>query len=164
MNNKFVIFISIVSVLILGIGIVAATSKTPPQLEQTDGAKLEFVGDKTFDWGIIDINGGIVEKIFTIRNAGETDLLMTNVKTSCMCTEAQVIINGEASPAFQMHAQSSWKGTVKPGEEAQIRVVFDPLFHGPTGTGPITRLIGFDTNDRNNATGELTVTAVVAKK
>ena len=113
-------------------------------------AKIEILDDPSHNWGKIDINGGIVEKVFQIKNTGESDLEITNFKTSCMCTETQVSIKGEQSPVFGMHTQSGWKGAVKPGETADVVVAFDPLFHGPQGTGPITRLVSFDTNDASN--------------
>ena len=55
------------------------------------------------------------------------------------------------------------KGVVKPGETADINVVFDPMFHGPQGTGPITRLVSFNTNDSSNRTVEFKLTGNVIR-
>jgi hypothetical protein len=78
-----------------------------------------------------------------------------------MCTEAQVVINDEKSPVFGMHSRSSWKGVVSSGESADVKVVFDPLFHGPQGTGPITRLVSFETNDPESPRMEFKLTGNV---
>ena len=78
-----------------------------------------------------------------------------------MCTEAIVAIDGEKSPIFGMHTRSGWKGVIEPGQTAVVKVVFDPMFHGPQGTGPITRLVSFNTNDSENSTVELRLTGNV---
>ena len=175
MRNKFVIIIVLISVLILSVGVALTTRKTPVQstrqaqsnsqtLQESTDARLEFVGEKFFDWGDIDIYGGIVEKTFTIKNSGTTDLELTNFRTSCMCTEVDVTIADQKSPSFGMHTPTAWKGIVKPGEEALVSVKFDPLFHGPEAVGPITRLVGFNSNDKNNSVGEFRLKADVIKK
>ena len=86
------------------------------------------------------------------------------MKTSCMCTQAKIVINGVSSPAFGMHGSSEWKGTIKPKEIAEVRAVFDPLFHGPDAVGPVTRFVSFDTNDVKNPTVELKLTGNVVKE
>ena len=97
------------------------------------------------------------------KNTGESHLELTNFKTSCMCTETQISINGEKSPVFGMNTISDWKGVVRPGETAVVNVVFDPMFHGPQGTGPITRIVSFDTNDSGNRTVEFRLTGNVVR-
>ena len=46
---------------------------------------------------------------------------------------------------------------------AVVNVVFDPMFHGPQGTGPITRIVSFDTNDSGNRTVEFRLTGNVVR-
>ncbi|MFZ5425121.1 MAG: DUF1573 domain-containing protein [Patescibacteria group bacterium] len=164
-ENKILIsLIGISTVFILILGTIFATKTQPPVLESSGDAKVEVLGAKLHDWGEIDIEGGNVEKTFLIKNAGTSNLDISNFKTSCMCTEAQVTIAGVQSPAFGMHATSSWKGTLAPDSTAEVKVVFDPLFHGPQGTGPITRLVSFDTNDPSNRTVEFRLTGNVVSK
>lgn len=162
MNNKLLIGIfagSTLAILLLGL---LLTSKTQaPQLQSSDDVSASVLGAKTHNWGNIDIRGGDVEKIFEIKNSGSVDLEMSNIKTSCMCTTAQVIVNGKISPIFGMHTLSSWKGVVKPDQVAQVKVVFDPMAHGPQGTGPVTRSVFIETNDSSNPTIELRVSGVV---
>ena len=88
---------------------------------------------------------------------------LTGIKTSCVCTKAQVVIDGKTSPYFSMHSTSSWVGEVAPGKEAQLTVIFDPAFHGPTGVGPIERLIDIQTNDIQNPNLEFSLKGVVVK-
>lgn len=163
-NKKLIIIISLVSLVIFILGVAAISSSSPQTLNKNANSHIEFMSEKQHNWGEIDIEGGVVEKEFEIKNTGEGNLEVNNFKTSCMCTEVEVIINGERSPAFGMHSQSGWKGVIKPGESAQIHVVFDPMFHGPQGTGPVTRYISFNTNDQDNSSVELKLTGDVVKK
>ncbi len=162
-NKVLVGLVSLFSILILVSGMVLVNKTQPPALEVSGAAKVEVLGAETHDWGEIDIEGGYVEKTFQIKNTGDTDLEITNFKTSCMCTETQVSILGDKSPIFGMHTKSGWKGSIKPGETADINVVFDPMFHGPQGTGQITRLVSFNTNDFSNQTVEFRLTGNVVR-
>jgi hypothetical protein len=160
-DKKIFGLVGVITLAILVLGIVFTNKTQPPELEQTAMAAVEVIDENSHDWGKIDINGGNMEKTFQIKNNGEGDLEITNVKTSCMCTEARIAINGKNSPVFGMHTRSGWSGVIEPGQTAEIIVVFDPLFHGPQGTGPITRLISFNTNDSENPTVEFKLTGNV---
>src|SRR3546814_5883119 len=57
---------------------------------------------------------------FVLRNVGGKPLHISEVRTSCMCTFAQVIIDDEESPTFNMVMHNSaavqrWQGVVEPG-------------------------------------------------
>jgi hypothetical protein len=52
--------------------------------------------------------GTLVEHVFTFKNTGEAPLILTQVTASCGCT----------TPEYSKHP-------VAPGEEGQIKVVFD---------------------------------------
>lgn len=160
-NTKIVAGIVGLSLLIL-VGGVLLVSRTPqpPKIIASPEARIE-VPETTHAWGRIPIDGGNVEKVFSIKNVGSGTLELANVQTSCMCTEAQVIVNGEKSPFFGMHASSSWMGRVEAGQEAQLVVIFDPAFHGPSGVGQITRIVSLQTNDREHQKLEFTLTAEV---
>ena len=155
---------AIVTVVILMAGFLLVNRTRTPVLTENESADMQVIGDKFHDWGEIDINGGNVEHIFEVKNVGDVPLEITNFKTSCMCTEVKVIINGESSPSFGMHTRSGWKGSVLPGQTAQIVVVFDPMFHGPQATGPITRLVSFNTNDSQHSSVEFKLTGNVVSK
>lgn len=165
MNQKKILIAFIVltvAILAGGIYILSVTSTTPQKVITSQNAKVN-VDQKTHDWGQIAYSGGNVSKTFTIKNTGTDVLRLTNIKTSCDCTKAQVTIDGKNSPFFSMHSTSSWVGEVAAGKEASLTVIFDPAFHGPTGVGPMERLISVQTNDINNPNLEFSLKGVVVK-
>lgn len=165
MNQKKIVIAFIVltvAILVGGIYILSVTSTTPQKVITSQNVKVN-VDQKTYDWGNIPYSGGNVSYAFTIKNRGTGVLKLTNIKTSCDCTTAQVSIDGKVSPNFGMHTTSSWVGEVDPGKEAQLTVIFDPDFHGPTGVGPMERLISVQTNDINNPNLEFSLKGVVVK-
>ena len=159
--DKIIISIVIASFLIVGVGVFAASKvgNTAAVVESRE-VKVEL-SETEYAWGDIQMKNGVVTKLFTIKNNGTQDLELANIKTSCMCTTAAISVNGPKSPTFRMHQASSWKGIVAPGKEAQLEVVFDPAFHGPSGVGQITRQITVETNDASNKLLTFAVTANV---
>ncbi|MBI2196367.1 DUF1573 domain-containing protein [Candidatus Daviesbacteria bacterium] len=162
-EKKLIIIFVAITALILGGGIfVLSSSSTPAKITASQNAKAEIL-EKTFDWGNIPYSGGNATKTFTIKNSGTDTLRLSGIKTSCTCTKAQVTIDGKGSPYFSMHPTSSWVGVVAPGKTAELLVIFDPAFHGPTGVGPMERLISVDTNDIQNPKIEFSLKGVVVK-
>ncbi len=158
--NKLIVSLILLTAAIIGGGSYLVVRSSPSQLS-SDQSAVATITETSFDWGTIGINNGKVQKNFTIKNNGSSPLRLNNVVTSCMCTTAQVVINGQSSPAFGMHAKSSWSGEVEPGQNADLVVVFDPAFHGPSGVGAITRIITVDTSDAKNPQLSFTLTANV---
>ena len=70
------------------------------------GAKIKF--EKTeHDFGTIN-EGDIVDTVFSFKNSGKSELIITSAKGSCGCTVPE------------------WpKEPIMPGEEGQIRVKFN---------------------------------------
>lgn len=162
-DKKIIIGLAVLTLVILGGGVyVVSSTSAPTRITSSQNAKVE-VDQKIFDWGNIPYSGGNATKAFTIKNTGTGILKLTNIKTSCDCTKAQIAIDGKVSPYFSMHSTSSWVGEVAPGREAQLTVIFDPAFHGPTGVGPIERLISMETNDIQNPRLEFSLKGVVVK-
>ncbi|MBI2074964.1 MAG: DUF1573 domain-containing protein [Candidatus Levybacteria bacterium] len=162
-EKKIIIIFVLITILILGGGVFfLSTSSAPAQISSSKNAKVA-IDQKTYNWGKIPYSGGNATKTFKIKNTGTDVLKLTNIKTSCVCTKALVVIDGAESPYFSMHSSSSWVGEVKPGKEASLTVIFDPAFHGPSGVGPITRIISVATNDINNPNLEFTLTGNVVK-
>jgi hypothetical protein len=96
----------------------------------------------SFDWGNINIAGGNVSKTFPLTNTENEPLLVTGAVTSCMCTTAFFTLqDGSISPVFGMQGGKNWSHEVKPGESFEVTVIYDPMAHGPTATGPITRTV-----------------------
>lgn len=163
-DNKLVIGIIAVTILILGGGIwIAQKSSSTTEIVKSSDSKAS-VDETDHDWGTIQLKGGDVKKIFTIRNVGTEPLQLHGVKTSCMCTTARITIGDHTSPSFGMHQKSSWAGSVPSGDAAEVEVVFAPDFHGPSGVGAITREITVSTNDSNNPEITLNVAATVVKE
>ncbi len=100
--------------------------------------------------GTIDYRKGIVTVYFTVENKGSSDLVITEMETSCGCTEASLIVNGEEGPRFGMRGHGNWptgwSATLKPGERAQLKVTYDPNAHG-IYVGPVERIILIRSND-----------------
>lgn len=118
----------------------------------SDSGMLSALEKTTFDWEDINIEGGDVEHVFRLKNAGDKDLIIKSASTTCMCTTAFVETkDGLKSPAFGMHGSTPWGQPIKPGEEFDVRVVFDPMAHGPTATGPIQRSVFLVTSSKPNA-------------
>ena len=147
------------TVLVLVAGVVAAlkwpANKATVLSSSSGGSGRLELAEKTHDWGEIPINGGKVEKVFGLTNAGEGELELANLATSCMCTTVVVKTRAGESPAFGMHEQSTWKARLEAGETAEMRVVFDPAYHGPSGKGAVTRVVKFETSDPGNRQVEL---------
>lgn len=162
-DKKIITGLILLTLLILGGGVfVLSATSSQPKITVSQNARVE-VSEKTFDWGNIPYGGGNVSKTFTIKNTGSDPLKLTNIKTSCTCTKAQIAIDGKVSPYFSMHSTLSWVGEVAVGKSAELTVIFDPAFHGPTGVGPIERFISLETNDVQNPKLEFSLKGVVVK-
>lgn len=124
------------------------------QLSVAGSGRISVLTNMSIDWGDIDITGGKVEYSFKMKNVGDDDLIIKSGSTTCMCTSAQVITSGGVnSPLFGMAAHggtASWGYAAKPGEEFELKVVFDPMAHGPDAVGPITRSAFLVTSSKPN--------------
>lgn len=161
MNKKFIIGVIVTSLVVMfGGATLAFKMGSGAQVEVDQGARVEVVNN-TYDWGEIGIDDGVVEKEFVVRNLGSKVLKLYNANTSCACTTVQIITTDKSSPLFGMHDKSAYVTDVQPGEEARVKVVFDPAFHGPTGVGPISRQVFIQTNDPDNPEIEFLLSAVV---
>jgi len=162
-KSKFIIvtFVAVIILLIPGV-YLASTINSPAEVQINSEAKA-VIDESTYNWGEIEINGGNVEKVFEITNAGNDSLILSNVETSCMCTTAQLILAGKDSPIFGMHSKSGYVFEVPSGKTAKLKIVFDPAFHGPSGVGSISRQIRVDTNDPLNPQLNFMLTAMVRK-
>jgi len=124
---------------------------------QVDTEKIEL--------GEIAVQGDYPAE-FNITNTGDAPLEISDVRTSCMCTYAEIIIGEEKSPEFNMVMHNSpqvrrWKDTVEPGESAVVRAMYKP--HLMPVEGPVERSVIFTTNDPNNREVELRISAIVQK-
>lgn len=162
-ENKTIIAIVVSTVLLLvGIVFLATKMSNAAKVDASSDAKAVVKSNK-YDWGEIGINNGVVEANFEIVNEGENTLKLYNVTTSCACTTARLITAKATSPVFGMHTKSGYVMDVEPGDKATLKVIFDPLFHGPNGLGPISRTITVTSNDASNPTLTFDLSAQVIK-
>ncbi len=166
MDKKFLLLIGGFILAVIGIAIFALGSgENRAVVQKTAGAKIS-VDHSSKSVGNIPYDGGDLIHVFPIKNVGDKDLEIANVATSCMCTKAYLKQGDTKSDGFGMKgmsAPSSWKGIIKPGQTAQIVMDFDPTYHGPSGTGPITRTVSFETNDPDNPYVEVGFDGIVTK-
>ncbi len=165
-EKKFIGLITLVSTVVLigGVFLLSKGSDNDPssRVTMSENAKVT-VEETSYDWGEIGLNDGKVEKIFTIKNEGTETLNLLNVVTSCMCTTAQLSLGDKSSPVFGMHQKSNYVMEVPAGESAELRAIFDPAFHGPSGVGPINRQITVATNDSSRPELNFMLKAMVRK-
>lgn len=165
MSPKLVLAFVLFSLVSVGgtVWLVARMSgpSTPAQVQASGEAKA-VVTETSWDWGDIGINNGKVDKSFDITNDGTAPLKLFAGTTSCACTNAQLILGDKQSGVFGMHAKSA-VFEVPAGATAQLKVVFDPLFHGPSGLGSISRTATIKTNDPSQSQLSFTLTANVIK-
>lgn len=118
------------AICLLGIGFSISTGAAP---------RLE-IERSVWDMGRIP-NGREIEHSFKIRNAGDTDLDLRQVRPSC-----PECLSALARPAV-----------LRPGQEGTIDCRFDPRFLA----GPVTREVFVESNDPRGALQVLTLHAQV---
>src|SRR3989338_7225379 len=89
-DTKKLIGLGIVAMTVIVGGILLGVSGV--MKNSTPDAALAF--DKTFyDFGTISMSNGKIAQTFILQNTGDQDVRLTDIRTSCMCTEA--VIDGK---------------------------------------------------------------------
>ncbi|MDZ7587379.1 MAG: DUF1573 domain-containing protein [Patescibacteria group bacterium] len=115
------------------------------------------------DLGTVSQTKGIVTTEFTLENKGKTALVIDKLSSSCGCTSASLVYQGKEGPKFSMpgHGQEepdpNWQVAVASGDQAQIKVYYDPMVHADL-TGPVTRTVSVHSNDPVDFETKLTIT------
>ena len=105
--NKFNIIIVGLAILVSGGAIYAwRTGVFEPKPPRLAVSPLEY------DLGKVKQSEGVVSRTFAVRNEGGQDAAISEVLTSCSCTTAEI-----------------GKKIIKPGETADLKVIFDPNYH-----------------------------------
>lgn len=137
--NKYIIGAGIVVVVLILASSYMTVDTGKPSV--TNVASAIIVAEPPYDFGDIDIFGGKVRTTYTLKNEGTEDVTIVSAQTSCMCTEGEI-----DELKFGMH-QSNVKDVVIPaGGEKTLTATYDPLAHGPSGTGKVTRELMLKTN------------------
>lgn len=140
-------------ILVLGGLIIAAMpepgTKQPERVESHPSALANAASglsarEANFNFGSISMAGGKVTHGYWIKNAGTEPIIIRKLYTSCMCTTAALVKGGKKSDPYGMPGHGfipSISVPINPKEEAMVEVVFDPAAHGPSGIGPIDRVV-----------------------
>lgn len=115
----------------------------------------------SFDFGKVSKKQGKIKKAFKLYNKGRGKLIITNIKASCICVTASLLIGRNKSPDFGTQgAPSGWQAIVEPGENGELEVTVD-LNHPSISIGKLTRDINIASNDPINPEVTLKITAEV---
>jgi hypothetical protein len=128
----------------------------------TNGSPRILIDPTSHDFGDVSIRGGVVKTFMTIKNEGDSDLVINDMDTSCGCTSTNVEKDGKEGPAFgmKMHGNNpvGWSETVRPGEKALLNIYYDPMVH-PDLRGPVTRSVAVYSNDKRTPVKEVLISA-----
>ena len=143
---------------------LAAEIKRELAAEAPADRSVISVEPKSIDAGLVSMAKGEVEAVYKVINAGKTGLEISGLETSCMCTTAFLRSKKEKSPVFGMHDNpTGWSMELKPGEEAELVVRFDPNAHGPEATGAVTRTVTIFSDDMIDSARKVQFEAEVVK-
>lgn len=151
-SSKFAI--GIITFVVLFIGAVWLAQPQEGGARDTDASSsgpsfVTTVGPSDHKFGTISMAAGRVSKTFEITNSTTTPITITRMYTSCMCTRATLAAGGKQFGPMGMPGHGSIPPigyVLAPGEKASVEVVFDPAAHGPSGVGPISRLVRLETS------------------
>ena len=158
MIKKFIFII----LIILFAGGFVAYKISGGEKTQTPQPYME-VDKYSINLGKVSMADGVAKTTFNLKNSGDLEMEINALQTSCMCTTVKLIISGNESPIFGMHANPAWKANLAVGASAVLEVLFDPNAHGPEATGPFERLILVGSNASNKRELQLKISGVVVK-
>lgn len=153
--------IAITVVVLIGIIIaVTASGGTPIEnYEVTDTERPSLdISERNFDFGRMK-TAEIKTKEIEIKNSGKKPLVVSSVFTSCDCTFAQFVVDGEASDSFSMRRDPKWRGEIQPNTAATLKIIYEPRIMPVKGN--VSRSIFFKTNDPQNQSVTINFTAYV---
>lgn len=129
---------------LLVIGIAAYLLTDTPQAASSPNEGSLAVLPEVQSLGEVSVASGDVSTAFRVTNRGDQPITIEDMETSCMCTEATLISQGVAGPAFGMRGHGTgptgWSATVGAAETATLRVDYDPTVH-PDLRGSVTRVV-----------------------
>ena len=146
--------IILVLVVVGAIGLLAISKSGNPSLAN-GGAVVSgilpgslTISPASFEFGDISMARGKVKTIFALKNVSSSSIEISSIVTSCMCTEASLLLGNERLGPFGMPGHGivpRVNRSIAPGEEASIEAIFDPAAHGPAGVGNIERVVSVET-------------------
>ena len=159
--TKYVLFVGI---LIIALGALLLYAR--PDGQNSAGVSIRqeqgtLSADRAVhDFGTISMKNGNVSKTFTVANPTNEDIKISNLSSSCMCTNAYILnSDGSRKGPFGMpgHGGAATRANeiVKAGESIGIEVVYDPNAHGPAGVGMIDRFVYLEDENGNKLQFEI---------
>lgn len=145
--TKQIKIIIAVAVTVVGFGVLLFLNQ-PTEHEQMQGTSAEHnvlsSDQQSYDFGTISMKDGKVKTTFKVKNPTAEALTLSKLYTTCMCTEAKLVVNGSTEGPFGMPGHGSiptFEQKLEPNQEADIEVEYDPNAHGPSGVGRIERSV-----------------------
>lgn len=143
--QKTIITGAIVVLGLIGLMLWGRNSPTTRVSQGLETGSSLAASEKIYDFGTISMKNGLVNHIFKVTNSSDKDIYVEKVSTSCMCTSAFIVgLDESIKGPFSMPGMGyvpPANETVKVGESRDIKVVYDPNAHGPSGVGRIDRFI-----------------------
>lgn len=155
--NKYIIGAAVLAVAVIFFS-YSYSGKSDSDSAVADVSSVVSVVEQPYDFGDIDIFGGKVSTVYTLKNEGTEDVTIISAKTSCMCTEGEI-----AGFSFGMHGSDVKSVVIPAGGTEVVTAVYDPLAHGPNGTGKVTRELMLKTNSIETPEVRLRFSANVIK-
>ena len=153
-SKTLIIIISVTVVIVVGMAFLFSGSSNGAD-DSIEEPTVEAVGielnPEYFGLGEVDINGGVVKREYEVKNVTDGTIKLKKLATSCMCTQAKVIVGDKETKFFGMEGHGDKNPPVNmeiaAGETAKVYVEFDPAAHGPQGVGPFDRIIWLTFSD-----------------
>lgn len=164
--KNIILFIFGISILMIGGLFVLSLSTKNSGKEIVSYRKTEEVRPKAVlpetetDLGTISVKQE-VSKDFVVRNTGGKPLQISKINSSCNCTTARFIYNGQESAEFGMHNPGQEIYEIAPGTEATIKVIYRPYVMPVYGF--VSREVYAETNDPDLPRIVLRVKTIVNK-
>lgn len=151
-DKKFAILTIAVALVVLVVAyiLISGGDKSTQEVkvasyQSTDQQKPQVKTENTVaDLGQMKVSEQKSED-FKVENVGQKPLQLSNITSSCGCTVAQVVVDGQVSEEFGMHSKSSQVFEIAPGEAVIVRVTYRPYVMPVSG--PVDREVYVDTND-----------------
>jgi rhodanese-related sulfurtransferase len=125
-----------------GQGVEAGLSQPVSGVISDEGGTGLEVVPEIYDFGKINKENGTVSTSFTVKNITDSEILITEITTSCGCTTAEI----EAK-------------LIEPGTAQTLTVIFDPNFHKEPD-GKFSRTVFLQTSDNQEVQAKIAVEIV----
>lgn len=163
MDTKTIFAGAIVLLAIAGLSAWGRFNQAGVPGKQSGDASVLTASESLYDFGTISMKDGNVSHTFTVANASAEDIIVSELTTSCMCTNVYIVgENGIKRGPFGMPGHAAVpkaNETIQAGTARNIEVVYNPNAHGPAGVGMIDRFVYL--TDSEGGTLELEIKANV---